>query len=111
MTLDDAQACWAILASKEGAADPRSWGEQFVELKRVLRSGAPRERAEKIHSIYRRAGPLDDSQAKLLKELEDAFFPELGEALNKKPKAMKQVLHREQPAFEGPQAPAAVEPP
>ena len=100
MTADEATACLNLLSRKDGAPDPRSWGEQFVELNRVLRSGTALERAERLHQLYRVAAPLPQTHKMMLDKLEAAFFPALGEALGKTPKALKSTLHRGQPAFE-----------
>ncbi len=101
MTEQEAAACWEVLTKKAGEPDSRGWGEQFVELARILRKGTPVEKAERLHGLYRVKAPLPETHQMMVGRYEEQFLPELAKALKKSGGSMKSVLHREQPAFAG----------
>jgi hypothetical protein len=104
MTHDEAQAVYEVLSTHVGNPDLRSWGEQYVELTRTLRKGAPLERAQKLHQLYRCNSPLPETHELMITRFEEALFGDLAKALRKKPGQLKAELHRGQPAF-GKEAP------
>ncbi len=101
MTREEAAACWEVLTQKNGDPDPRGWGEQFIELTRILRKGTPVEKAQRLQRLYRVKAPLPETHQMMVARYEDQFFGDLAKALKKSAGSMKSVLHREQPAFAG----------
>jgi hypothetical protein len=99
MTHDEAQAVHDLLSTHVGTPDLRSWGEQYLELTRALRKGAPLERAQKLHQLYRCSSPLPETHELMITRFEETLFIDLGKALRKKPGQLKAELHRGQPAF------------
>src|SRR4051812_2576901 len=104
MTAQEAENLLAILSTRNGAPDSRSWGEQFVELSRIARKGSDTERAQRLHLLYRCAAPLPETHELMIARFEEPLFAEMGKALRKKPGQIKAELHRGQPAF-GSEAP------
>jgi hypothetical protein len=87
-----------ILARKAGPPDGRSWGEQYIELQRVLKTGTPKEQALHLQRLYRLSNP-GSAQQRVLDSYEDALLPELAHSLKKKLGGLRSQLHRNQPAF------------
>jgi hypothetical protein len=98
MTADEAAAAFEKLSKKDGEPDPRDWGDQYLELQRVLKQGAPVAQAEVLQRLYRLTEP-DASQLRVLESMEDALLPELAHVLKKKPGSLRNQLHAGQPAF------------
>lgn len=88
-----------VLSTKEGDPDRRSWGEQYVELQRVLRASDAEPMAEKLQRLYRTPRPLQATVERVIHNYEDMLLPELAQVLGRQVKALRSQLHLGQPAF------------
>lgn len=63
---DLAEKIVAILMSKEGEPDSRSWGQQYIEFQRVIKTGEPEQQAVLLQRLYRCSHPLKDTHERVL---------------------------------------------
>lgn len=98
MTRAEADAILAILGRRDGEPDRRSWGEQYSELSRVHRKGAPKERAERLQRLYRLPSP-SAAEERMISVLEEKLFPLLAAATASSVASLRAELHHGQPAF------------
>jgi hypothetical protein len=98
MDKNEAEALVATLMNKTGEPDPRSWGEQYVELSRIHRKGTPPEQAASLQRLYR-VKAFQSTHERMVSVLEEALFPQLAKALKTSAGALKARIHRGHPAF------------
>lgn len=98
MSITEANEVLQILSRKEGEPDGRSWGEQYIELQRALKTGSPMEQARLLQQLYRARNP-NSAQQRVLDSYEEALLPELAHVLKKKTGVVRSQLHRGQLAF------------
>lgn len=99
MTKEEAQAAIEVLSKKTGEPDTRGWGEQYIELTRVLRKGTALEQATVLQRLYRTPGPVPSTHELMITRYEEQLLPLLAKALKKAVGPLKGTLHRGQPAF------------
>lgn len=98
MDKNQAEALSTILMDRTGQPDPRSWGEQYVELSRIHRKGSDEEIARSLQRLYRNK-QVQATQERMISVLEEKLFPPLGRALEQSLGALRSKFHRGQPAF------------
>src|SRR5262245_20450492 len=82
-----------LLSKKDGKADSRPWGEQYVDIQKLLRKGDAKPLAERLQGLFRNVSPLQSAVERALFAVEDVLLPELAHGLQLPVSKLRTRLH------------------